>query len=109
MLQFDKSIHPVVLYEYHLICMFMNIHENLKIDGKSRKKTLSLGDGVEVRSILLSDGPFKFHAKLSLRPSECETKFSIKHFGMGYVNMHGFISFLFISFHPYLLPWQPLV
>ena len=26
----DKSIHPVVLYEYNLICIFMKIHENFK-------------------------------------------------------------------------------
>ena len=28
MLQFDKSIHQVVLYEYCLIFIFMKIHEN---------------------------------------------------------------------------------
>ena len=27
---FDKSIHPVVLHEYYRICIFMNIHENVK-------------------------------------------------------------------------------
>ena len=38
MLQFDKTcIHPVVLNEYYPICIFMNIHENLKNEGKSRK------------------------------------------------------------------------
>ena len=42
MVQSDKSIHPVVLYEYYLICIFMNIHENLKSMGKSRKKKLKL-------------------------------------------------------------------
>ena len=31
MVQLDKSIHPVVLYEYYLICVFINIHENLKM------------------------------------------------------------------------------
>ena len=45
MVQYDKSIHPVVLYEYYLICIFMNIHENLKIEGKSRKN-ISLGEGL---------------------------------------------------------------
>ena len=45
MLQFDKSIHPVVLYEYYLICIFMNVHENLKNEGKSRK-IISLGEGL---------------------------------------------------------------
>ena len=47
---FDKSIHPVVLYKYYLICMFMNIHE-----GKSCKNYKPRG-GVEVRSILHSEG-----------------------------------------------------
>ena len=35
-------------------------------------------------------GPFKFMPNCSVGPSKCETKFSIKHFGMGYVKMHGF-------------------
>ena len=30
----DKFFHPVVLYENHLICIFMNIYENSKNDGK---------------------------------------------------------------------------
>ena len=30
MIQFDKSFHPVVLYENYLICIFMNINENSK-------------------------------------------------------------------------------
>ena len=47
MLQFDKSIHPVV---YHL-----HIHENLKNEGKSRKNYKPRG-GVEVRAILHSHG-----------------------------------------------------
>ena len=34
MIQFDKFFHPVVLYENHLICIFMNIYENSKNDGK---------------------------------------------------------------------------
>ena len=33
-IQFDKLFYPVVLYENYLICIFMNIHENLKHDGK---------------------------------------------------------------------------
>ena len=53
MVQFDKSIHPVVLYEWYLICIFMNIFENLKKEGKTRKNYKPRG-GVEVRSILHS-------------------------------------------------------
>ena len=31
---FDKLFYPVVLYENYLICIVMNIHVNLKNDGK---------------------------------------------------------------------------
>ena len=34
MIQFDKFFHPVVLYENHLICIFMNIYEISKNDGR---------------------------------------------------------------------------
>ena len=34
-------------------------------------------------------GPFKFMPNFSAGPSECETKFSLKHFGIDYVKMHG--------------------
>ena len=34
--------------------------------------------------------PFKFMPNCSVGASGCETKFSSKHFGMGYVKMHGF-------------------
>ena len=51
MLQFDKSIHPVVIYQYYLICISMNIHENtLKNEGKSRK---TIGLGKELRYDLI--------------------------------------------------------
>ena len=30
----DKYFHPVVLYENYLICIFMNINENLKMRKK---------------------------------------------------------------------------
>ena len=30
MIEFDMYFHPVVLYENHLICIFININENLK-------------------------------------------------------------------------------
>ena len=42
MVQFDKSFHPVVLYEYYFICIFMHIHENLKKERKSRKNYIIL-------------------------------------------------------------------
>ena len=34
-IQFDKSIHPMALYENYLICIVMNINENLKNEGKT--------------------------------------------------------------------------
>ena len=34
-IQFDKSFHLMVLYENDLICIFMNINENLKNEGKT--------------------------------------------------------------------------
>ena len=37
-IQLDKSFHLVVLYENYLICIFMNINENLKM----KKKTIGL-------------------------------------------------------------------
>ena len=33
-IQFDKLFYPVILNENYLICIVMNIHENLKNDGK---------------------------------------------------------------------------
>ena len=53
MLQFDRSIYPVVLYEYYLIFIFMRMHENLKNEGKSRK-IYKPRVGVKVRSIMHS-------------------------------------------------------
>ena len=35
LVQFDKSIHPVVLYEYLPICRFINIHEYLKHNSQN--------------------------------------------------------------------------
>ena len=33
-IHYDKFFHPVVQYENFLICIFMNIKENLKNEGK---------------------------------------------------------------------------
>ena len=38
MIQFDKLIHPVVLYENDLICIFMNINENFSNERKNLRK-----------------------------------------------------------------------
>ena len=57
MIQFDKSIHPVVLYEYYLIRIFMKIHENFfKKNEGNHVKNYKFGGGVEVRSFLHSWG-----------------------------------------------------
>ena len=45
-MRFDKSIHPVVLYKYYLICIFMKIHENLKNEEKTQNH--KPGEGGEV-------------------------------------------------------------
>ena len=37
-IQFDKFVHPVVLYENYLISIFMNINENLSNDRKKLRK-----------------------------------------------------------------------
>ena len=47
MLQFDKSIHPVVLYKYYFVCIFMKIHENFKKKMRENHvNTISLGEGL---------------------------------------------------------------
>ena len=33
-IQFNKLLYPVVQYENYLICIVMNMHVNLKNDGK---------------------------------------------------------------------------
>ena len=37
-IQFDKFSHPVVLYLNHLICIFMNVNENLSNERKYLRK-----------------------------------------------------------------------
>ena len=34
-IQFDKSVHLMVLYEKYIICIFVNNYVNLKNEGKS--------------------------------------------------------------------------
>ena len=41
--EFDKSFHPVVLYENYLICIFLTINENLKHEGENHWINLYLG------------------------------------------------------------------
>ena len=54
MLQFDKSINPVILYECYLIWIFMKMHENLKKDERKSRKNYKPRGGVKVQFILHS-------------------------------------------------------
>ena len=60
----------------------------LKNQGKSCK-TISLGEGLRY-DLSCTPRAFKFMPNSLVGPSECETKFALKHFGMGYVKMYGF-------------------
>ena len=44
-IQFDKSIHPMVLYENDLIGIFMNVYVNLQKIGNIIKKNINLEEG----------------------------------------------------------------
>ena len=44
-IQFDKSIHPMVLYENDLISIFMNVYVNLQKIGKLLKENIKLMGG----------------------------------------------------------------
>ena len=63
MLQFDKSIHPVVLYEYNLNWISMKIHENLKKIKENHVKTISLGEGLRY-DLSCTPRVFLIHVKL---------------------------------------------
>ena len=39
--QLDKSIHPVVLYEYYLNCIFMKMHDKIKKMRENHVKTIN--------------------------------------------------------------------
>ena len=66
MLQFDKSIHQVVLYEYYLNGIFMKIHENLKM-RKNLIKTIGLGEGLRY-SLSCTPRDFNFMPNCSVGP-----------------------------------------
>ena len=53
MLQIDRFIHPVVLYEYYLIWIFMKYMKTENNEGTSRKNYKSRG-GVKARYIMHS-------------------------------------------------------
>ena len=55
---------------------------------ENQAKTISLEEGLRYDPALL--GPFKFIPNCYVGPSKYETKFTSKHFGMGYVKMNGF-------------------
>ena len=88
MLQLDRSNHPVVLYEYDLIWIFMKMRQNLKNEGKLRKNYKPRG-GVKVRSILHSLGHFNSCQIVQWDPQNVKRRTPQKKFGMG-EKMHGF-------------------
>ena len=70
-MQFDKSIHPVNLYEfYFLICIFMKIYENLK------NETIDPGEGVRrllIRPLLYPEGIFfSCRRNCLVEPPKCQ-------------------------------------
>ena len=69
----------------------MNIHKNLKNEGKSRKNY----NPSMIYPVL--HGPLEFMPNYSVGTSECETKFTLKHFGMYYVKC------LFSMATPYMI------
>ena len=54
MLQLDMPNHPVVLYEYYLIWIFMKMRENFKKNEGKSSKNYKPRRGVKVRSIMHS-------------------------------------------------------
>ena len=67
----------------------MNIHIKLEKVRENLVKTISLGEGLRY-DLSCTPMAFKAMSNWSLGPSNCETKFIFKQFGMGYVKMHGF-------------------
>ena len=66
MLRFHKPIHPVVLYERYLICIFIKIHGNLNKKGGGRKSIKNYKPGGVNEVVILPCTPRAFicHAKL---------------------------------------------
>ena len=44
-IQFDKSIYPMVIYENYLISIFMNVYVNLQKICNIKKTTINLEEG----------------------------------------------------------------
>ena len=63
MVQFDKPLHPVVLYELYSICIFMKNARKLKRMRENHVKTISLGEGLR-NDQSCSPRTLKIHAKL---------------------------------------------
>ena len=64
--------------------------------SENHVKTISLGEWLRYdRSC--TPMPFKDMSNCLLGPYKCETKFSSKHFGMGYVKMHGLDGFMILD------------
>ena len=70
--------------------------------SENQVKTISLGKGLKY-DLSCTPMPFKFMPNCSVGPTKCETKFTPKQFGMGYMKMHGFHDNPLYHFHE----WYP--
>ena len=62
-IKFDKSIHPMDLYETYLICIFLIINKNEKNEGK----TIELkNEGVPIKYSYLSSNSI-YNTKLAIK------------------------------------------
>ena len=95
MIQFDKLFYLVVLDENYLICIVMNIHVNLKNDGKLfESKNVSNAQELGPRGIIKPTfhiyGNFKLMPNCSLGPPQSKKYCSQTLTQIGYVKLHGF-------------------
>ena len=65
------------------------IYMKTKKMRENRVKTISLGKGLRYNSSCTPKA-FNFMPNCTAGPSECETKFTSKHFDIGHAKSHGF-------------------
>ena len=90
MIQFDKLFYPVVLYKNYFISIVMNIHVNLKNDGKIiGKRPGSRTQGI-IKPTSHPYDNFLLIPNCSLVPPQIKTYYSQTLTQIGYVKLHGF-------------------
>ena len=89
MIQLHQLYHTVVIYENYLICIFMNIKENIVNERKSLE-TITPGDRL---THITSLGEFLF---FSVEQPNCQTKSCSKKDQYGKYKVRYF-------------PWQPII